>query len=291
MLNIAPEGFSIEQWNAFKKNGFLIIKNALNSYDIEKYKNEIIKSCSFESQIDDNNSHMDRNIVENNSVFEELIDNKNHIGFIYDIYGEMIKLLLSQFFVRPPNGTSRNNWHIDGPRNLPFNVFSSLPLRVKVGYWLTDIPRINMGNLIYIPGSHYSQTFQEYNTHSPVSDEVNLLVEAGDITLMWGGLWHRVSENLSNITRYNIFLEYGPSWIQTSDRYVSDLDWAKKLSRERRIIMRAYDHPNYNIKPPAKDIPIYLTTDGDRSVFQKQVPEKLRKYVTSIEIMERKLFK
>jgi hypothetical protein len=34
-------------------------------------------------------------------VFTELIDHPRHIGFAYDMFGELLKLHISQFFVRP----------------------------------------------------------------------------------------------------------------------------------------------------------------------------------------------
>ena len=69
------------------------------------------------------------NIVERDPVFTELIDHPRHVGFAYDLFGELLKLHQSQFFLRPPGGIHYNI------RALPYGVFSpKLPLQIKIGY-------------------------------------------------------------------------------------------------------------------------------------------------------------
>ena len=45
-----------------------------------------------------------QNIVERDPVFANLIDNERHVGYAYDLFGELLKLHQSQFFLRPPGG-------------------------------------------------------------------------------------------------------------------------------------------------------------------------------------------
>ena len=38
---------------------------------------------------------------------------------------------------------------------MPYGTFSpDLPLQIKIGFWLTDLPQAKMGNLVVLPGSH-----------------------------------------------------------------------------------------------------------------------------------------
>ena len=72
------------------------------------------------------------NIVERDPVFTDLIDHERHVGYAYDLFGELLKLHQSQFFLRPPGGKQYNQWHPDGARALPYGVFSpELPLQIK----------------------------------------------------------------------------------------------------------------------------------------------------------------
>ncbi|MEU6573877.1 phytanoyl-CoA dioxygenase family protein [Streptomyces sp. NPDC046805] len=271
----APTGFTPDTWAAFARDGILVVHDVLDAAQVDAL------TAAVTAQKDPTAM----NVVELHERFTELIDHPAHTGFVYDVYGEMLKLLRSEYFKRPPGQAIRNKWHYDGPRALPFEVFSpNLPLRIKVGYWLTPLPREDRGNLVYVPGSHHRPYLETYHTHEPHPDERQLLVRPGALTLMWGGLWHRVAENLGDTTRLNVFLEYGPSWIVTSDRNRSDPDWIASLTRNRRIIMRDYDHPNSNVKLFDSDVPLYHRRpdepDPQEGRYGDHVPPALRKRST-----------
>lgn len=104
------------------------------------------------------------------------------------------------------------------------------------------------------------------------------------MTLMWAGPWHRVAENNSDLTWLNMFLEYGPSWVVTSDRARCAPEWGASLSRNRRIIMREYEHPNSHVKPFEHDFPLYAPREGEldhqRGVYRDGIPLSLRKRTT-----------
>ncbi|SDT68119.1 phytanoyl-CoA dioxygenase family protein [Actinoplanes derwentensis] len=274
----APPGFTDESWAAFARDGILVIEDALSPAVVADLNDAVVRHG------EDNPLH----IVADDERFTELIDHPAHIGFVYDVYGEMLKLLRSEYFRREPGTIVRNSWHFDGPRPLPFSVFTgALPLRIKAAYWLTPLPTAGMGNLVFIRGSHRWDFLPEYQTHEPHPQEERLIVRPGALTLMWSGLWHRVDVNDSDTTRQNIFLEYGPSWVVTSDRQLAEPAWAAELSRERRILMRAYEEANECIKPPARDVPLYAPRDagsaGSHPHYPDHVPLHLRKFSTPVE--------
>lgn len=281
-LRPAPAGFTEASWERFRRDGFLVVPGALSPREVERLSAVV---GGFAAARGPGDSFDVTRAVERHPELERLIDHEAHIGYAYDLYGEATKLLLSQFFVRPPSAALRNEWHFDGPRLLPFEVFSErLPLRLKVGYWLTPLPRRKMGNLLYVPGSHHEPYLPEYRTHRPHAEERALLVEPGAMTLMWSGLWHRVEENDSDATRLNVFLEYGPSWITAADRFGCDPAWRESLPRERRILMRPYEHANSFIKPPEEDVPLFLPREAglgaDQTRYVQDVPAHLRKHRT-----------
>jgi ectoine hydroxylase len=284
-LRSPPLGFTRDLWERFVRDGILVLPQALSRQEaatlvslIEGYAPHNLQG-PFDLM----------NVVEMHPRLSALIDGQKHIGFIYDVFGESSKLLLSQFFIRPANPQAqRNDWHFDGPRQVPFQVFApNLPLRIKVGYWLTDLPEEKMGNLIFLRGSHRRRHLPEYCSQQPVPNEECLKVSAGTITLMFEGLWHRVDENLSDRRRINIFYEYGPAWITASDRWRSNLAWLQSLNREQRILMRDYDFPNSLIKPPAADVPLFdlrpSEADLDSTLFRDSVEPRLRSRRTWLE--------
>ena len=204
-----------------------------------------------------------QNVIEKDNAFSALIDHPRHLGLVYDLYGEMLKLQLSELFVRPPGAARPQRWHIDGPRALPYAAFApKAPLQVKVGYWLTDVHKPGMGNLVYVPGSHRRQYFSAYDTHEVAVGEESLCIRRGALTLMDCALWHRTAPNDSTATRVNLYLGYCPSWIPSADRNVSDPTWLASLNREQRIIMRSYEKAYTHAKPPAEDFTLFLDRDS-----------------------------
>jgi hypothetical protein len=235
----APPGFSYDQWQHFNQDGFVMIEDAIDPSDIQRYIDATNRIAA---------DHFSRNpgkaftpwsgIAHLDPVFAELIDHPRHIGFAYDVYGELLKLHNSQAFIRPP-GKSGTKWHNDGARAVPYAVYApSLPLQLKVAYWLTDIPRPQMGNLVVCPGSHKSQRFDAYTKPVSVEGELPVCVKAGTMMLIHCNLFHTVDVNESEVTRYNLFYTYCPSWVCEADRLDCDPEWLKTLTREQRIIMR-----------------------------------------------------
>ena len=295
MLNghyrVAPPGFTREQWDTFCRDGIIIIENALSADEVERYLAAIQRVTAAHPKYQPGQYFSLQNFVEHDPVLASLIDHDRHVGYAYDLYGEQLKLQLSEMFMRTTDDGRNNRWHPDGARALPYGVFApELPLQIKVGYWLTDLPRAKMGNFVYYPGSHRHQYFDAYDTHDSVPGEQILCVPRGTMTIMHGSIWHRVEANASNITRQNLFLAYCPSWITSADRLTSDPEWLATLGREQRIIMRSYTHAYDNAKPPLADFPLFLDRetglDHDPSRYQDHVNLARRKRMTAIEKMQ-----
>jgi hypothetical protein len=264
---VAPPGFTSEQWETFNEDGIIFIEDAISDEDIQTYIDAIDRAAATNPKYTPGGYLGMQNIVERDPVFTGLIDHERHVGFAYDLFGELLKLHISQFFLRPPGGKQYNQWHPDGARALPYGVFSpKLPLQIKVGYWLTDLPRPNMGNLVVLPGSHRHQYMDGYDTHKSLPGEKIVCPRKGTMTVMHSSIWHRVEPNESDVVRYNIFVAYCPSWITSADRFHSSPEWLKTLNREQRIIMRSYSHAYHNAKPPASEFPLFLDRETGADV-------------------------
>tara|TARA_A100001037_G_C15100963_1_gene613968 strand:- start:172 stop:1065 length:894 start_codon:yes stop_codon:yes gene_type:complete len=285
---LAPPGFSEEQWDQFMEDGFLVIENALSDDEVDRYVEMIDRAAANDPKYDPSKHFGPNNIVERYPEFAELIDHDRHVGYMHDVYGELLKLHISQIFMRPRDG-SHNMWHPDGARAVPYGVFApEMPMQIKVSYWLTDLPEAEMGNFVCMPGSHRQQYFDHYDTHDSVPGELILKVPKGTMTLMHCNTWHRVEPNHSDVVRKNIFLAYCPSWVCEADRHKSDPDWLATLNREQRIIMRSYDGGYARTKPPASEFPLFLDREtGEASDgVGSEVALHRRKRLTTIEKRE-----
>lgn len=272
----APPGFTPSQWREFNARGLLVVEDAFSEVELQA----LLKAVRRIAQAGGKEPYdffTLRNFVEADPVFAGLIDHPAYVGFAYDLYGEMLKLQLSELFVRAPgDGARPERWHIDGPRVLPYAAFTGdAPMQVKVGIWLTDMREPNMGNLAFVPGSHRAPYFDGYDTSESAIGEEQLLVRRGALTLMNTALWHRTVANVSTTQRVNLYLGYSPSWLPTSDRNTSDPAWLAGLNREQRIIMRSYALAVSHAKPPPEDYPLFL----DRSTGQDREPARYRDHV------------
>lgn len=284
----APSGFREEQWRAFDRDGYLVLTDFLQESDVAEYLGAIERCTAADPAFDAARYYTRENVVELDPVLSALIDHPRHVGFAYDVFGELTKVHQSQIFVRPPNAEV-TEWHRDGARAVPYGVFSPrLPLHLKVGYWLTDQSQEDMGNLVVIPGSHRSDHLAQYTTHEPAPGERQLCFPAGTMTLAHGSLWHRVAPNrTAGAVRRNLYISYSPSWLVSADRRRSSPDWLAAQPRERRILMRDYDDSYAGAKPPPEDFPLFLDretgADRDPDAYVADVPLHLRRRRVTVE--------
>ncbi|MBN63573.1 MAG: hypothetical protein CME20_19640 [Gemmatimonadetes bacterium] len=211
---LAPPGFSDEEWEIFERDGMLFFEDALDQNTIDELTAAIDRVCQSSPRFEAGQTFGCQNIVERDPAFAALIDHPRHVGYAYDLFGELLKLHQSQFFIRPPGGERYNIWHPDGARAVPYGTFSpELPLQIKIGFWLTDLPEAKMGNLVVLPGSHREQYIDEYDSHEPIDGEQVVTLKKGTMTLMHSSIWHRVEPNDSDVVRKNIFYAYCPAWL------------------------------------------------------------------------------
>ena len=107
--------------------------------------------------------------------------------------------LVVNHYVRTPHSHfSQMGWHTDSPRDL-FMGQKIMPM-LNVGLHLDDCPSTN-GGLRVLPGTHKQNVFQtlffkrQFMDHQPDPNEVALEIEAGDLTIHNGSLWHRVQQS------------------------------------------------------------------------------------------------
>ena len=287
-LRLAPAGFTATEWQQFMDQGYILKPGVLSEAECDELCQRLQHLAEQDPKYDPAQHYSKMNAAPLHPDLAAFINRDSHIGYIYDVYGELSKVHLSQFMLRP-KGTWRNFWHPDGPRALPYQVFSNgLPLQIKVSYWLTEIEAENMGNLIILPGSHNQQYMDGYDTHETMPGELQVCAKRGTMMIMHASTWHRVAPNESEQVRKNIFFTYSPAWIVPEDRFENDEEWLNSLSREQRILMRSYPHyPYANCKPPAEDFPLFLDretgTDRDDGVYREHVELHRRKRKTWVE--------
>ena len=107
--------------------------------------------------------------------------------------------LVVNHYVNTPDSSFRQlGWHTDSPRDL-FLGERILPM-LNVGLHLDDCPFEN-GGLRVLPGTHKQGLFRllfkkkYFIDNTPDKKEIGFNIEAGDLTVHDGRLWHRVQQS------------------------------------------------------------------------------------------------
>jgi ectoine hydroxylase-related dioxygenase (phytanoyl-CoA dioxygenase family) len=107
-------------------------------------------------------------------------------------------LVLNNYIHTPNSAFSQMGWHTDSPRDL-FMGQRIMPM-LNVGIHLDTVPFEN-GGLRIIPGTHKQGIIRllfkkkYFIDHNPDRKEVGFDIEAGDLTVHDGRLWHRVQKS------------------------------------------------------------------------------------------------
>ncbi|GAB4027555.1 phytanoyl-CoA dioxygenase family protein [Spirosoma koreense] len=212
-----------EQTAFFDKNGFLHIKGFVDRTAVQQFIQELqrIESHWIAEQVDKINGTpikygRDENgqpIVQRfafaslfSSVLHDFLQDERLQGLTtllqpYDgRIGEEEKdgLVVNHYVRTPESNFSRMGWHTDSPRDL-FLGHRIRPM-LNVGLHLDDCPQTN-GGLRVLPGTHKQNTLltlfrkRQFIDHRPDPREVGFDIEAGDLTIHNGSLWHRVEQS------------------------------------------------------------------------------------------------
>lgn len=107
-------------------------------------------------------------------------------------------LVLNHYLQTPNSGFTKMGWHTDSPRDL-FYGQKIMPM-LNVGLHLDDCPYKN-GGLRVLPGTHTQGMFKllfakkYFIDNNPDPKETGFDIEAGDLTVHHGSIWHRVQQS------------------------------------------------------------------------------------------------
>ncbi|MFT4092045.1 MAG: phytanoyl-CoA dioxygenase family protein [Niabella sp.] len=107
-------------------------------------------------------------------------------------------LVVNHYLNTDNSNFTKLGWHTDSPRDLFLG--SRIRPMLNVGLHLDDCPQSN-GGLRVLAGTHNKGLFtllfkkKYFIDHNPDKKEVGLDIEAGDLTIHDGRLWHRVQQS------------------------------------------------------------------------------------------------
>jgi hypothetical protein len=202
-------------------------------------------------------------LVGREDAFLELVDWPTTFPKVWGILGWNLQLFHTQLMVSPPSPRipglpkGRLAWHQDNNRmNRDLEIPGPHPrISVKLGYFLTDLPRPGMANFCLVPGSHLRQQLEFESDGVTAKGEVALTVRAGDALLFDRRLWHAGSANLSESTRKVLFYGYSHRWLRPK----SAMELHALLARVdpiRRQLLGWASSANGYFDPRPEDVPL-----------------------------------
>ena len=198
--------------------------------------------------------------------FLQFARNERILDIVAQLIGDDIALWNSSFFAKPARVGSRTPWHQDG------QYWAIRPLATCTVWIAVDAATRENGCLRVIRGSHKGRTLAEHRTNNAPglalnleltpeefdeADAVDLVLEAGQISLHDVFLYHGSEPNRSDLPRRGMTLRFMPTTSHYDreierERFADDhYPWATreqltKLARLPLYLMRGTDRCGLN---------------------------------------------
>ena len=212
-----------EQLDFFDTHGFIVFRNFISQEKVNVYLNEFkrLESTWLSENRDKINGtplKFGKDEKGNKTIqrlcftslfsdeFHQLLDNPqltNLMAFLYPYEGRIAEnekdgLVINNYLNTPNSSFTQMGWHTDAPRDL-FLGQKIMPM-LNVGIHLDNCPFEN-GGLRVIPGTHKQNMLKllfgkkYFIDNNDDSREVGFDINAGDLSVHDGRLWHRVKQS------------------------------------------------------------------------------------------------
>ncbi|MDE0298328.1 MAG: phytanoyl-CoA dioxygenase family protein [Candidatus Poribacteria bacterium] len=232
-----------EQIRDWKQDGYLHLKGLLTSDEVRELTDVVDRMHAEHLNQPDAEPHHDfdqRNVMEEDDIFAAMMDHPATFSIVLELMGPYIGLGMSEVIVRPKNLNGKGRLHTDGGQAMRQIRVSedSIPLQIKLQYFLTDVPGPNMGNFTLVPGSH-RRLFPEggFEEGPNIPEAVQMRAESGDVAIFTHSLWHGYAPNHSEIPRKSMIYCYVQQFLRPYDFERPSQELLERCTpRQRRLI-------------------------------------------------------
>ncbi len=233
----------------FDRNGFLIIRNALDEAQIAA-----LLEAGDQLMASDDQLHRQampsgrydsfRNVVTKHSVFRDLIDHPVTLPTVVQLLGSDLHLVTSHLIYKgaDPEGTPDTfrepGWHRDY-----FQAMNDMGHRriqrflVKCAYYLTDLSAPNSGVTMVVPGSNrLTEAIEIPAGQADPDGALEPSLQPGDCLIFENRTYHAGAANLISRTRKALMMGYGYRWIKPMDYRVQAADLLAQMSPLQRFM-------------------------------------------------------
>jgi ectoine hydroxylase len=246
-ITTVPTAISQAERDQFDRDGYLIIKSALDADEVAYYQDAIDRV--YAEQQTSGAMHI-LGAVANCPEAAGLVNHPATFRYVWSILGWNVHIYHSHLDVHPQiteKKPFRFEWHQDGGRqNRELESDPRPRMSLKLGFWLSDVSETGRGNLMVIPGSHKVNWLPGPPKRDVPWPEpegaIQVQVNPGDVVFFDRRIWHARSNNLSDITRKVAFIGYTYRWIAIRDEVAQlpQTDWWQGLTPVQQQLLGAF---------------------------------------------------
>jgi ectoine hydroxylase len=186
-------------------------------------------------------------LYETEPAIADLIDHPSMLPKVRALMGDYF-ILQSSWCTRQPAHGKAGRYHQDGSGVYEFRRLAvPVPLvQLRIGYFLTDQSRDDMGNMVMVPGSHNANCLWPREI---VPDEADLPIrdvicgKPGTALIFHQGVYHRAGRNVMDFDRFTMHMVYAPPWLIPSDRTRNDPAFLERTTPLRRALLGEWGRP------------------------------------------------
>jgi ectoine hydroxylase len=261
MTPIAKPGpMTDEERFVFETTGYLVIPDALSAQEVQACLDAAKRA---HDPLPAGEWRQLGHLYETEPAIEALIDHPAVFPKVRALLGDYF-ILHSTWCTKQPGHGKPGGYHQDGSGVYEFRRLSvPTPLvQLRIGYFLTNQSRDDMGNMVMIPGSHNASmrlprtVKADTETDLPIREVI--CGKPGSALLFHQGVFHRTGVNNMDFDRYTMHIVYSPPWLIPSDRMSNSKEFLARTTPLRRALVGEWSRPEepfgvgYN-KPPFND--------------------------------------
>ena len=218
---MCPKLLTNQQRKLFKKNGYLVVPNALTSLEIEALKvvgDQLMNNFDYDGPY----AHRRAGLLQE-KPFLALTTNEQTVPLIIALLGYNIHITNTALIYKHPQSPEsliHCNWHRDVGVSLDIGHKRLPCVGLKIGYCLTDFPSPDSGGTMFVSGSNHMETalpISRGETNPDIYEQP--ILKAGDAFLFESRTYHAPAPNYTNQIAKVVIFGYHYRWIKP-DHYM-----------------------------------------------------------------------
>ena len=239
-----------EDIDHFDQQGYLIVRNALDSETIERLiaaGDRLLESDLQTNRQTNNGGIYDgfRNSISLDPAFAGLIDQEKILPIVVQLLGASLHVMTSHLIYKQPDAPDKPDtyrlpgWHRDYAMAMHDMGHGAIPrLLVKCAYYLTDLSEKGRGVTMVSPGSNLLTDNPEIPAGQvDPENAVEPELQPGDCLIFENRTFHAGALHRGDTTRKAIMVGYGYRWVMPMDYVKQDAEFVQMLSPLQRFLV------------------------------------------------------